>query len=167
MDMNEWKVFSRLVPTSNIHINELDMLGLWYFDTNHSWNHPEVSTYTLETAPNYIDYNRRSEEVIHDNTPMPTFTYALSHSQQLEFDIVLQHSQVQGTKETLRIIVQRTACTCKSYLISTIKKSISSQATSCHCPLLLLTPTCVASFNIHVITIYVRLQIPIKDIRPL
>ena len=39
IDMNKWKKISRLVPTGNLHINELDMLGFQYFDTNHEWNH--------------------------------------------------------------------------------------------------------------------------------
>ena len=90
MNMNEWQVFSILVPTCNIHINEIDMLGLQDFDTNHTWNRPKVSTDTLETTPNYIDYNRRNGEVIQDNTPLPTSTNTLSHNQQLTFDMVLQ-----------------------------------------------------------------------------
>jgi len=105
MEMNEWQVLSRLVLASNIHINELDMLGLRDFDTNHTWNHLEVSKNTLETAPNYTEYNRRSGKVIQDATPLPTSTNTLSHNQQLPFDIVLQHSQVQGTKEPLRMII--------------------------------------------------------------
>ena len=42
MDMNECQVLSRLVPIGNIHINELDMLGLQDFDTNNTWKRPEV-----------------------------------------------------------------------------------------------------------------------------
>ena len=52
MEMNEWEFLSRLVPTCNIHINDLDMLGIQDIDTNHTWNHSEVSTNALETAPN-------------------------------------------------------------------------------------------------------------------
>ena len=92
---------SIIVPTGNVHINELDMLVFQYFDTNHEWNHPEISRNTLEIAPTYIDYKRKSGEVIHDKNPLPTSTNALSHNQQLAFEIVLQHSQVQGTKEPL------------------------------------------------------------------
>ena len=62
-EIKEWKVLSRLVPTFDIHINDLDMLGLQDFDTNHTWNRQEVSIGTLETAPNYIDNNRRGGEV--------------------------------------------------------------------------------------------------------
>ena len=96
--MKEWKALSRLVPICNIHINEFDMLSLKDFDTNHTWNHLEASTYTLEHTPNHIDHSRRNGELIQDNTPIPTSTNTLSHIQQLSFDIVLQHSQVQGTK---------------------------------------------------------------------
>jgi len=55
----------------------------------------------------------------------------------------------------------------KSYLISTIKKVLSSQATSSHTPLLLLAPIGFATFNIHATTIHVGLRIPIKDMKPL
>ena len=98
MYMNEWKKNSRLVPTGNVHINEFDMLGFQYFDTNHECNHPEISRNTLEKTPTYIDYKCKSGEIIQDNNPLPNSTNALSHNQQLAFDIVLQHSQVQGTR---------------------------------------------------------------------
>ena len=90
--MNEWKTLSRLVPTCNVHINEFDILGFRYFDNNHVWNHPKISINTLETIPTYIDYKHKSGEVIKDINPLPTSTNALSHNQQLAFDIVLQHS---------------------------------------------------------------------------
>ena len=122
MDLNKWKVLSILVPIDNIDINVLDMLGLQYFDTNHTWNHPKLSTYTWEIAPKYFNYRWRSGEVIHNNTPLHTLTNTLFHNQQLAFDTVLQNSQVQGPKEPLRMIIQGTKGTCKSYLISTIKK---------------------------------------------
>ena len=68
------------------------MLGFRDFDTNYEWNHPKISRNTLETAPMYIDYMRKSGEAIEDNNPPTTSTNALSHNQQLAFDIVLQHS---------------------------------------------------------------------------
>ena len=90
--MNEWKNLSRLVPTCNVHINELDVLGFQDFDTNHEWNHPEISRNKLETMTTYINYKPKCGEVIQDNNPLPTSTNALPHNQQLAFDIVLQHS---------------------------------------------------------------------------
>ena len=74
-------------------------------------------------SPIYIGYNQRSGEVIQDNTNLPTSINTLSHNQQLAFDIVLQHLQVQGTKYPLRMIIQGTVGTRKSYLISTIKRN--------------------------------------------
>ena len=125
MDMNEWKTLSILVPTGNVYINELDMLGFQDFDTNHECNHTEISRNTLEKTPTYINYKWKSGEVIQDNNPLPNSTNALSHNQQLAFDIVLQHSQVQGPKEPLRMIIKGTTSTCKSCLIDTIKNVLS------------------------------------------
>ena len=56
-EMNEWKTLSRSIPRGDIHINDIDMLGLREFDINHAWSHPEVSTTKIESASNYIDYN--------------------------------------------------------------------------------------------------------------
>ena len=82
----------RLVPTDNVHINELDMLGFQDSDTNHEWNHPEISRNILGTTPTYIEHKSKTGELIQDNNPLPTSTSALSHNQQLAFDIVQQHS---------------------------------------------------------------------------
>ena len=75
----------------------------------------------------------------------------------MEMEIILQHSKQQGTKEPLRIIIQGTVGTGKSYLINTIKKALYSQAVASHNPLLLLAPTEVVAFNIHATTIHIRL----------
>ena len=75
----------------------------------------------------------------------------------MALDIILQHSKQQGTKEPLRMIIQGTAGTGKSYLINTIKKALYSQAVAGHNPLLLLAPIGVASFNIHATTIHTGL----------
>ena len=94
MEMNEWKTLLILVPTENVHINDIDKLGFGYFGTNHEWNHPEISRNILGTIPTYIEHKSKSGELIQDNNPLPTSTSALSHNQQLAFDIVLQHSQI-------------------------------------------------------------------------
>ena len=52
MNMNECQFFSILVPTCNIHINDLGMLGLNDFYIKDAWNNLEVSTDTLEITPN-------------------------------------------------------------------------------------------------------------------
>jgi hypothetical protein len=57
MEMNEWKALSRLVPIRNIKFTSLDMLGLQGIDTSHPWDQLEVSKDTLDTAPNFINYN--------------------------------------------------------------------------------------------------------------
>ena len=75
----------------------------------------------------------------------------------MALEIILQDSKQKGTKEALRMIIQRTAGTCKSYLINTIKKALYSQAVAGHNPLLLLAPTGVVAFNIHATTIHTGL----------
>ena len=75
----------------------------------------------------------------------------------MALDIILQHSKQQGTKEPLRMIIQGTTGTGKSYLINTIKKALYSQAVVGQNRLLLLAPTGVVAFNIHATTIHIRL----------
>ena len=75
----------------------------------------------------------------------------------MALDIILQHSKQQGTKEPLRMIIQETTETGKSYLINTIKKELYSQAVIGHNPLLLLASTGVTTFNIHATTIHTGL----------
>ena len=85
----------------------------------------------------------------------------------MALDIILQHSNQQGTKEPLRMSIEGTTGTSKSYLINTIKKELYSQEVVDHNPLLLLSPTGVTSFNIHATTIHTGIRIPIKNMQPL
>ena len=89
-----------------------------------------------------------------------------STNQHTAFDIIMHHLQAKEPKEPLKMIIQGTAGTRKSYLIHCIKETLSSQAPSRHSPLLLLAPTRVATFNIHATTIHAGLRIPIKDMSP-
>jgi hypothetical protein len=106
-------------------------------------------------------------KVIQELNPIFPSNNTFSTHQQRAFDIILQHFQAREPKEPLKMIIQGTAGTGKSYLIHCIKEALSSQATSGHSPILLLAPTGVATFNIHATTIHAGLRIPIKDMRPL
>ena len=69
--------------------------------------------------------------------------------------------------QPLKLAIQGTAGTEKSYLISCLKFALQTASEQNACPLLLLAPTGVAAFNIHAFTIHFALRIPIGEMHPL
>ena len=65
------------------------------------------------------------------------------------------------------MVIQGTAGTDKSYLISCLKSALQTPYEQSASPLLLLAPIGVASFNIHASTIHSALRIPIVEMQPL
>jgi hypothetical protein len=167
MEMNEWQYLSRLVPTGNINLCSLDMLGLREIDTSHPWDQIKVSRDTLEIALSFISYHRRNTTILQEMNPLYSSRSTCSTNQHTAFNIIMHHVQAKEPREPLKMIIQGTRGTRKSYCIHCIKETLSSQAPSRHSPLLLLTPTRVATFNIHATTIHAGLRIPIKDMIPL
>ena len=143
------------------------MLGIQEIDTSHPWDQLKVSQDTLDTAPSFISYHRRNTIVLQEMNLLCPSRNTFSTNQHIAFDIIMHHLQSKEPKEPLKMIIQGTAGMGKSYLIHCIKEALSSQAKFVHSPILLLSPTGVASFNIHETTMHAGLKISIKDIRPL
>ena len=69
--------------------------------------------------------------------------------------------------EPLKLVIQGTIGTEKSYLISCLKFALQTASEQNAYPLLPLAPTGVVAFNIHAFTIHSALQIPIGEMDPL
>jgi ATP-dependent DNA helicase PIF1 len=167
MEINEWELLSRLIHAANIDFNELDILGHRDFDTNYSWNNPDIPEAVLSYATQFIETNRPCIDVLHMNEPINLAANKLSHKQYQALNIVLHHSQQKEKKAPLMMIIQGTVGTGKSYMINCIKASLNQQSPYGHSPILLLAPTGVAAFNIQATTIHSALKIPIKNFQPL
>lgn len=74
------------------------------------------------------------------------------------------HSCQGEVHKPIKIIIQGTTSTRKSYLIHCISHALSISMTSI---LLFLAPTKITAFNIHAKTICLTLKMPIKDMKPL
>jgi hypothetical protein len=72
-----------------------------------------------------------------------------------------------GHREPLRMIIQGTVGTGKSYLIGAIKHAMEIDSLPNKSPLLLLAPIGVATFNISASTIHSALCIPVRDMNDL
>ena len=136
-------------------------------DTSHPWDQLKVSQYTLDTAPIFINYYRRNTRVLQEMNPLFPSRNTFSTNQHIAFDIIMHHLQSKEPKEPLKMIIQGTKDTGKSYLIHCIKEALSSYTPYDHSPLLLLAPTGVATLNIHATNIHAGIIILIKDMRPL
>ena len=90
---------------------------------------------------------------------------SLGDKQRITYSVILEHYRTGF--DPLRMIIQGTAGTGKSYLIGAIKNTLENLSHPGKSPLLLLAPTGVAAFNISVRTIHFALHIPIKEINPL
>ena len=126
-----------------------------------------VSNDVAKEAIHFIKIAKSRGDIIENSLstiPEPT---SLSEKQRLAFEIILRHSVEYEHREPLHMIIQGTVGTRKYFLIHCISHALSASVANGHSPLLLLTPTRIVAFNIHVKTINSTLKIPIKDMRPL
>jgi pantothenate kinase-related protein Tda10 len=114
------------------------MLGLREIDTFHPWDQLKVSHNTLDTTPSFINYHRSITMVLQEMNPLCPSRSTFSANQHTTFDIIMHHLQA---KEPLKMIIQGTSGTGKSYLIHCVKETLSSQAPFGHSPLFLLAST--------------------------
>ena len=90
---------------------------------------------------------------------------SLGDKQRIAYNVILEHYRTRV--DPLRMIIQGTAGTGKSYLIGSIKNTLENILHPGKSPLLLLAPTGVAAFNISATIVHSALHIPIKDVNPL
>ncbi|XP_059074789.1 uncharacterized protein LOC131874875 [Cryptomeria japonica] len=162
---NEWQVLLASYPGVPIHLDELDILGQHDIDLKNDWGVHHFSPQEKEIATNFIHSNRRTFQLHHVLQQQSQNNLCIQ--QQKAYDIVISHLHANSLQAPLRIIVQGTAGTGKSHLITSIKSALKRSAPNGQSPLLLLAPTGVVAFNIQASTIHSALRIPIKEMHPL
>ena len=159
---HEWEIISGLYRNQYITANEYDMLGFRERDKMENWTSNFVDMDTSNRAVQFISENRQLNAIVHDNRALNYSIESLAEKQRKAFDIILEHYRG-GNNEPLRMIIQGTAGTGKSYLIGAIRQTLELDSFPDKSPLLLLAPTGVAAFNISASTVHSSLHIPIKE----
>jgi len=166
-NFEEWQLLSRLVPANNLSVSDLHTLGHRDFDLSFNWDEAIVDNGFAEKVVDFVKDVQRQGVILNDAPSTFASPSSLSTKQRLAFDIVLHHPTQNEHSDPLRMIIQGTAGTGKSFLIESISHAPSTSTATGESPLLLLAPTGIAAFNIHAKTIHSALKIPIKDMRPL
>ena len=133
------------------------MLGHRDFDKNHNWADNNITTDLHQTTTSFIDLNRFYTQLHEDNLSLSNSPYSLSPTQRIAFDVVISHFRNTSSSPSLKMVIQGTAGTRKSYLISCLKSVVQTPCEQSRCVLLLLAPTVVDAFNIHASTIHFAL----------
>ena len=128
------------------------MIGHRDFDKNHNWTHNNIPTHLHETMISFIDLNRLSTQLHEDTTSLSISPDSLSPTQCIAFDLIISHFRNTTPAQALKMVIQGTAGTRKSYLISCLKYALQTASGQTTSQLLLLAPTGVVSFNIHALT---------------
>ena len=126
-----------------------------------NWTHNNICTHLHETTTSFIEVNRFSIELHEDIPSFSNSPNSLSPTQCIAFDLVMSHFRNTSYAQPLKLVIQGTTGTEKSYLISCLKFALQTASEQNACPLLLLAPTGVADFNIHASTIHSALRRPI------
>ena len=154
-------------PRNTIQIDDLEMLGHCDFDKLHDWTHNNITNELNPTTTSFIDLNCLSTQLHEDNLSLFNSLDSLSPSQRMAFDVVISHFRNTTPTQPLKMVIQGTAGTGKSYLISCLKYVLQPTYGQIASPLILLDPTSVVSFNIHALAIHYALKITIVEMHPL
>ena len=124
--MSEWELLSQLHPGNNLQLDDIDILGHRNFDANHNWGHMHIPLHLQNSAISFLDLNRSSNQV--ELQPFSTLASPnfFSPTQYTTFEIIMSHYTQHTTTKPLRMIIQGTIGTGKSYLIGCLQASFSS-----------------------------------------
>lgn len=123
LQYNEWKFLSQLGLAHGYNLNDLDMLGKCEFYNNHPWEEHNVPSNLNDHAIQFIHRSKMVGLVPH-STYISTSNYSLSHHQQISLSIITNHSASNFSMQPLYMVIQGTARTRKSYLISCIRNAL-------------------------------------------
>lgn len=98
---------------------------------------------------------------------MPTIFHRLSPRQELALGIIEQHHLGLPSSPSLRMIIQGTIGTGKSFLIDRILRALNRSSSQKMNHLLILAPKRVVAYNVRASIVHTTLRIPIKDMNPL
>ena len=112
--------------SNNIQVDNLEMLGHREFDKNHNWSNNNIPTHLYETTTSFIDLNHLSIQLHEDTPSFSNSPNSLSPTQYIAFDLVMSHFRNTTSVQPLKIVIQGTAGTGKSYLISYLKFALQT-----------------------------------------
>ncbi|XP_057859850.2 uncharacterized protein LOC131068635 [Cryptomeria japonica] len=157
-NLYEWQFISQMGATNQSTKNELQMLGRRDYDISYSWP-TNIANEQLES--NATQFISASKSQFHPPPIQVPFIdsekFHLSSQQKLALDIILQHHSQQAGTIPLRMIVQGTSGTRKSFLIHCIRQNLNVSTRIQGNPLLVLAPIGVAAYNIQGTTLHAGL----------
>ena len=112
-----------------------------------NWSQEFQSEQYTNEAINFISLMRNAGFLIHDEIPQYVDYGKLSDKQNKVVDIIMSHYHTCQGASPLRMIIQGTAGTWKSYLIGAINQALQNASFPQCSPLLIFTPMGVAAFN--------------------
>lgn len=154
--------------SNNFDMTTLQMLGRHDYDLHFNWSASLPNEFFHSIAPQFIS-TEKSQPVttlgnIHSSNPN---TFKIAEYQQLALDIITSHAAQNLNASPLRLIIQGTTGTRKSFLIDRIWNKLNISLNPKVYPLLVLAPIGVSTYNIQSTTIHVALCIPIQEYCPL
>lgn len=167
-DLYEWEFLSQMGASNSFDVATLQMLGKRDFVLQFNWSasipnemlHTKASQF-ISTEKSQLAHNLGN---IHSNAPA---NFELAANQNTALDIINIYAAQNLNSSPLRLIIQGTAGTRKSFIIDCIRRQINSHLDPTQYPLLVLAPTGVSAYNIQSTTIHVALCIPIQEYKPL
>eukprot|EP01018_Ginkgo_biloba_P016121 Gb_08820 [translate_table: standard] len=126
-DQNEWEVISGLMNGMSFPFSDLDMLGRHDFDNSHDWHRDYANPDTLRCVTQFIIESWR-DNASHIDNFVPVSVSTLDTKQRTAFDMVLNHYKCGESAPPLKLIIQGTAGTRKSYLIKAIRIALETSA---------------------------------------
>ena len=133
--------------------------------STNDWNTAFVDEDTSNHVIHFISEMWKLKKISTNQHPKSYSIDSLGDKKIFIYNVILEHYRT-GV-DPLRMIIQGTAGTGKSYLIGAIKNTLANLSHPGKSPLLLLAPTRVEAFNISATTVHSALHIPIKEINPL
>lgn len=167
-DQYEWEYLSQIGTSNKINVNDLQMLGRRDYDINFDWSDPHPANPLHLTIVAFISTNKiNCQPSLLQPVSLATTSFPLASKQKIALELILAHYASPQTSPPLRMLIQGTAGTGKSYLIQCIRNRLNLSTNIKHNPLLVLAPTGVSAYNIQATTIHAALRIPLRDMQPL
>src|SRR5204863_2605731 len=140
-------------------------LGKRDIDRDFDWHHNYTTVEDLRHRESYLESKKRLA-IIHEDIPDVDIANLVDNQRRIFLRVVDHYRRTLAGENPapLRINIDGTAGTGKSYLIDVLTKALTEMAgeRGQSCPILRVAPTGIAAFNIHGSTLHQALSIPIR-----
>ncbi|XP_057835431.2 uncharacterized protein LOC131045798 [Cryptomeria japonica] len=167
-DLYELEFLSQMGASNNFDVATLQMLGRRDFDLNFNWT---------DSIPDEALHSKASQFILTEKSQAPhtlanphlnaSTNYELARNQIIALDIIKTHAEHNLSSPPLRLVIQGTIGTGKSFVIDYIRRQLNSNLEHAQYPLLVLAPTGISAYNVQATTIHATLCIPIQEYKPL